>query len=1191
MNQLIKIYLLAFLGIWGLSCVSTTQPTDDHAGQLFKKLTPEYTGIDFSNDLTESDTFNILFYEFFYNGSGVAIGDVNNDGLSDIFFGGNMGPSKLYLNQGDLHFQDYTLQAGIHTQHKWVTGVSMVDLNADGWLDIYLCVGGNIADDYSNLFYLNNADASDLGFKEESSVMNIDDDGYSTQAAFFDYDKDDDLDMYLVTSAMNIPNKNSIRKRRPETYMSNADRFYRNDGINPVSGLPIFTNISTSAGITGNGFGLGICISDINLDGWPDVYVANDYISNDLLYINQQDGTFSEQVDSFFRHLSYSAMGVDIADFNNDGLVDLCAVDMLPPDHYRKRIMAGNGRSYTRYQLEKQDGYSDQYIRNTLQINNGQQSFSEIGQLLGIHETDWSWAPLFADFDNDGLRDLFIGNGIPHDITNMDFVSYRASKVGAGESSESFKAQWKELMAALESYGNVKLPNYIYKNLDGLAFEDNTVNWGLADPSHSTCPAFADLDNDGDLDLVINNINDPASVYKNHLIETRGKDGDCRYLLINLLGAGPNKGGIGTKIHLHYEGQRQFYEHFPVRGFQSMVDPKIHFGLGSIDDIDTVHVHWPDGKHHYLYDVPVDTLLQIQYPEVAMPYIVESDAKASQDFIEVTQTLGIDYHHLERPFNDFNIQPLVPHQYSKEGPGIAVADINGDHLDDFFVGGSTSYGGKLYIQKESGRFTSYYLGDNPNYEDMGALFFDADGDSDQDLYVVSGGTGLPPGNPFYGDRLYLNDGQGNFSKAEHILPDIRVCGSQVTACDFDKDGDLDVFVSGRVDLEHYPKAPQSYLLRNESSNDTLLFTDITEQVGGDLRSIGLLSAALWSDFDRDGWIDLILCGEWMPVTFFRNQQGTFSNVTATTGLEAYTGWWNSISAADFDRDGDVDYVVGNLGLNTRFKVSQEEPMSLYALDFDENGTVDPVCTHFVAGRSYPIYSRDLLLTQLPYLKKKLNLYADYASSTMEDIFSSEVLDRARVAHSSFFQTAYIEHLSDGHFKIRALPRLAQISPTFGLLCDDFDKDGYQDILLAGNSYSSDVETGHYDASTGLLLRGDGNGQFEPQLARESGFMAAGDCKGMAQLISSEGQSVVLTAQNSGRLLAHRALKRSEMVRLNNDDAFAEIIFRSGARERREFSYGHGFLSHSSRVLQVPYGAQSIQITSYRGETRNIKMVE
>jgi enediyne biosynthesis protein E4 len=1156
---------------------------------LFRMVNPKESGINFANQLQETDSANSIFYEYYYNGSGLAIGDVNNDGLSDIFFGANMTKSRLYLNKGKLTFNDITDKARINTSGKWVTGVSLVDINQDGWLDIYVSVGGNVSDDYHNQLYISSGEKDNLIFNECAVSAGLDDNGYSTQANFFDYDGDGDLDLYLVTSSMKIPNKNTIRMRKNDGSVANTDRLYRNDGIDPETKIPVFHNVSREAGIVWDGFGLGSCVCDINRDGWPDIYVCNDYITNDLLYVNQKNGTFKELIKNYLRHISYSTMGMDIADFNNDGLTDIFTLDMQPEDYYRKRIMAGNMRDERRYRNELEAGYSPQYIRNMLQMNNGeiegQYRFSEIGQLAGIFESDWSWAPLFADFDNDGFKDLFIGNGIHYDMTNMDFSELWIKTIKANPAIE-FSVLYQMLKRDLIKRGNVKKPNVIFRNSGDLVFENKTSEWGLNQPLYSTGSAFSDLDNDGDLDLVLNNINDLASVYENTLIRKDSVNRNNHFLAIQLTGDSLNKGGIGAKITLFYDKKQQYYEHFPIRGFQSMVDPKIHFGLGEVTQIDSLYIWWPDGKEQFLYNIKSDQIATIRYQMASFSKKPRLIPKNNKLFARQSDKTNIKFKHKERQFIDFDIQPLVPHQYSQEGPGIAVGDVNSDGLDDFFIGGSTGFSGMIFTQGESGTFSSYTLPGPNNYEDMGALLFDADGDGDNDLYVVSGGSGLPPGNAFYTDRLYINDGKGQFSMSRNALPDERVCGSQVTAADFDKDGDLDLFVCGRVDLENYPIPPRSCLLRNDSKGSNIRFTDVTNLVSKDLEKPGLIASALWTDFNRDGWSDLILAGEWMPVTFFKNDRGKLINVTSATGLDKYTGWWNSIAAGDFDKDGDIDYAAGNLGLNTQYKVSQTEPMRVIAKDFDRNGSLDPICTYFVQGKSYPIYHRNLLFSQIPSLKNKFQTYEDYARATFDDIFPADDLKNTYIRDCKYFESAWIENLGDGTFKMHSLPVEAQISPVFGILSDDYNSDGKPDLLITGNSYSSNVFTGQYDALIGLLLAGDGKGGFLAVPGRESGFFADGDTKGMAELVLKDGSSLILVARNSDSLKVIMASgKPLKTIRVKSDEVSAELTFKNGAKEHREFYYGSGYLSQSSRVCPIPEGVISVTFTTYKGESR------
>lgn len=1175
-----------------ISCIRTGSGNKHHTRSLLLELPSSHTGIQFINQLHESDTNNPLFYEYYYNGAGMAVGDVNNDGLSDIFFGANMEKSRLYLNRGELKFKDITEESNINTEGSWVTGVNMVDINQDGWLDIYLSVGGNINDDYRNLLYISNGNKDHLAFTEQAEDAGLQDDGYSTQAAFFDYDRDGDLDMYLVTSAMDIPNKNTVRRPVGDGSHVTTDRLYRNEGINSVSQLPEYRNVSREAGITWDGFGLGISISDINRDGWPDIYISNDYISNDLLYINQGDGTFRNEIRNYFKHVSYSTMGMDIADFNNDGLVDVFTLDMLPEDYFRKRIMAGNMRSYERYRAEISAGYQEQYIRNMLQLNNGAlngaYSFSEIGQLAGVFETDWSWAPMFADINNDTYKDLFISNGIPHDLTNMDYSTLWITTMKKNPSIE-FNVLRAILMKDLNTRENVKKPNLLYRNSGGYVFDDVSAEWGMEQPSYSTSTVFSDLDNDGDLDLVLNNINDPASVYRNNLIGKTGPDSSSHFLVIHISGSEFNRNGIGTKITLYHNDQLQFYEHFPVRGFQSMADRKIHFGLGKNRVVDSLFIQWTDGKIQYLYNIPTNQPLVLRYQDASSKeYYDINDAPGDLLFEEVSANINIEYVHREREFVDFDIQPLIPHMYSREGPGITVGDVNADGLDDFFIGGSTGFTGELFIQHKTGTFSSFSLPGSKNFEDMGALFFDADADGDEDLYVVSGGTGLPPGNPFYADRLFINNGRGDFNLLDNALPSNGVCGSQVTAADFDKDGDLDLFVCGRVELEKYPIPPRSYLLQNDSDGSDVRFTDVTVSKGEGLENPGLISAALWSDFNGDGWTDLIIAGEWMPIRFYQNIRGVLQDVSGETGLEDYPGWWNSLAAADFDQDGDIDYVAGNMGLNTRFKVSQDQPMRIMAKDFDMNGILDPVTSYYVQGKSYPTNHRNLMMSQLPYLRKKFKTYEDYARASMSDLFTEEEISDAYTAECKWLESSYIENSGDGSFRIRPLPVETQFAPVFGMLASDYNLDGNTDLLLVGNFHSSNVEDGQHDAFKGLYLEGDGRGNFIPLFPRESGFFVDGDAKGMAEIRNPDGNTLILVAQNAGEMKAFKAGSPNRQgIRLKRDEVRAEIQYDSGKTGYLEFYYGSGYLSHSSRVCHLPENAVKVSIITYTGEIREI----
>ena len=1117
------------LGILGvLVALGCTRPGDESptGAPLFQEVASDRSGITFANVLTETDSLNIIFNEYFYNGSGVAIGDINNDGLSDIFFGGNMVNSRLYLNKGHLSFEDVTTAASISTDERWVAGVSMVDINQDNLLDIYVCVGGGYGEDYHNLLFVNESTKEEVKFTERATPVGLDDDRYSVQSAFLDYDGDGDLDVYLLTSALEIPNKNTIRPRKNDGSVSNTDRLYRNEGLDSLTGLPYFTDVSREAGIQWDGFGLGVAVSDVNRDGWPDVYVANDYLSNDLLYINQGDGTFREQISDYLKHQSYNAMGVDIADFNNDGRADIVTLDMLPPDNYRKKMMAGGLRGEERYRIEQQFGYAPQVIRNCLQLNQGviqgTPTFSEIGQLAGVSATDWSWSALLADFDNDGHRDLLVTNGIPHDITNLDHTSYRQQ---LAYTNPTFAEYSQKLVQDLQRLGNVKLPNVVFRNQGDLTFEDKSTDWGFTEPTYSNGAAYGDLDNDGDLDLVVNNLNDPALVLENTL-KTPNNQAETHFLSIDLVGSPANRKGVGATITVFHSLGQTHYEHFPTRGFLSSVDYRIHLGLGSAARLDSLKVRWPDGRQQVLPSVVPDERLTLRYADAERPAPSTRAPEHPLLFSEATKRYGLTYEHQGQKTNDFAVQPLLLRSYSQEGPGLAVGDVNGDGRDDIYVGATPGHAGQLYVQAADGSFSASPLRGSEPYADVAALLFDADGDDDLDLYVVSGGARHPVGSPHYRDRLYTNDGRGNFTDDSTALPQQAYSGAAVAAADYDHDGDLDLFVAGRTTLPSFPQPERSVLLRNESSQDSVRFRDVTDKLLPGLPQAGILSSALWSDFNRDGWPDLVLAGEWMPLTFFENQQGTFQDVTDRTGLASYPGWWNSLTAADFDGDGDVDYVAGNQGLNNRFTASQEEPIRLTVHDFDGNGSGEAVSSHYVQGENVPLFGRDRLKKQLPYLQKKFTNYHDFAQASFDEVISPKEQAAGHVLESRYLASAYVENRGNGTFALHPLPTEAQFAPISSMLAHDFDQDGFADVLAVGNAYGSDVASGPYDASIGLLLRGDGQGGFTAVPGRESGFLVQGEAKSMVLLSGIEDTTLVVVAQYAGPLKAF-GMKRTD----------------------------------------------------------------
>jgi hypothetical protein len=1183
---------------------------------LFERLSPQETGITFTNTLIENDTFNVLEFTYFYNGGGVGIGDVNNDGLSDIYFTANMTSSKLYLNKGNWKFEDITDAAGVTTD-RWARGVSMVDINSDGLLDIYVSVSGTTrATNQTNLLFINqgtNGQGKPF-FKEQAKSYSLADTAHTTQTAFFDYDLDGDLDAYLLTNAIESFSPNTIRPKKVKGEGLSTDRLYRNEGKGP-NGHPIFTDVSKKAGITIEGYGLGIVVNDINADGWPDIYCANDFISNDLIWINNRNGTFTNQAATLLKHQSYNGMGVDIADFNNDALVDIVVLDMLPEDNKRQKTMSG-GMKYDKFQAELKAEYEPQFMRNTLQLNNGNRPrtntdtsfagnmpiFSEIGQLSGISKTDWSWSALFADFDNDGYRDLFVTNGYGKDVTDLDFVLYQSQQAMIYEGRENIRARQREIA---KKQPGAKVHNYLFQNNGDLTFADKSTEWGVTLPTFSNGAAYADLDNDGDLDLVVNNINDPADIYRNTTVENRTKENSHHFLRVKLKGPSNNAAGLGTKVKLSYEGKKQFHEHTPYRGFQSTVEDAIHFGLGTRKEIDSVEITWPDGTYQLLQQVKTDQILTVDYKNAKAKPAPSAGTDVTL-FEEAPEAFGIAYTHQENDFIDFKRQPLLPHKYSRNGPGIAVGDVNGDGLEDFFVGGASGSAGKLFLQGKSSTdepsFSSYAVDkEGKKEEDMGTLLVDVDNDQDLDLYVVSGGNEFPSRSPLYQDRLYLNDGKGNFTKDSLALPALRSSGSCVVAADYDRDGDLDLFVGGRVSSNAYPLVPQSYLLRNDTDTRSrkVLFTDVTEEVCASLTSIGMVTAALWTDFNTDGQIDLIVVGEWMPISFFQNQRGKLVDVTATTGLTHTSGWWNSLAASDFDNDGDTDYIAGNLGLNSKYKSSPEEPVCVYADDFDKNGTLDPILCYYLPGEeggeraAYPTHSRDVLIDQINSMRRQYPKYAEYALTKAENLLPEEELKNAYIVKSETFHSSYLENQGGGKFTNKPLPTEAQVAPLFGMSPGDYNNDGNVDLLVTGNSYATEVVAGQYDALIGLFLQGDGGGNFTPTPASRSGFLVEGDAKGMVHLPLANGNTLILSAQNSGKLKSH-VLRQKELndspphsIKLAPLDAYIEFTF-NGKKQRHEGYYGSTYLSHSSRRMSVPSQAKEATITDYAGKRRKIK---
>jgi len=1057
---------------------------------LFERVSPEASGVSFSNTLPQDSAVNIVNYLYYYNGGGVAAGDVDGDGLVDLYFTSNVGRNRLYRNLGHFRFEDVTDRAGVADTLGWKSGVTMADVNGDGHLDIYVS-GVNEPDierSGRNVLYVNNGDGT---FTDRTDEYGLGFAGYGTQAAFFDYDGDGDLDMYLLNSSTLSHLARSRSTSRTARDSQAGDRLYRNDGGR-------FVDVSEQAAIYGSveGFGLGIAISDLNLDGCLDIYIANDFPENDFLYLNNCDGTFRESITEATGHTSRFSMGVDAADFNNDGRPDIAELDMLPDDEHILKT-AASAESYTLFELKLAAGYHPQYARNTLQLNRGMVGgrlrFSEIGQLAGIDATDWSWAPLFADFDNDGLKDLFVTNGIYRRPNDLDYIA----ALDSGPPN-------------LAKMPHVPIANYAFHNNGDLTFTNRAGDWGLSAREFSNGAAYADLDNDGALDLVVNNLNAPAAIYRNRAREL--DSAGHHYLTVALRGSGANTGGLGAKVMITAGGARQLVEVMPTRGFQSSVDPRAHFGLGVASHVDSLTVIWPDRRSQVLENVAADRTITVSHSDARSQPPNRPSAHPPL-FSDATTQLGITYKHEENTFFDFGREPLMPHLLSTEGPALAVADVNGDGLDDVFVGGAKWQAGELWLQRTDGSFhraaEPAFVADSL-HEDVDAAFFDADEDGDRDLYVVSGGNEFWEGEPLR-DRLYLNDGRGNFRRAQGALPDFFHNGSCVVPADFNGDGHVDLFVGSRVVARQYGAMPRSYLLEGDGAGH---FRDVTPSTVADA---GMVSAAAWLDYDADGRLDLVVAGEWMPVRVFHQENGAFVDRTTQAGLASTSGWWNSIQPIDLNGDGRQDLVLGNLGLNSFIRASTREPALLYLGDFFGTHTTTPIITSYRHGVSYPLAGRDELIQALPPLRRRYPTYASFGASRLEDIIPRKALQQARVLKAETFANAVALNLGRGTFELRPLPAEAQFAPVYASLAGDFDGDQKTDLIVAGNFSGVTPVQGRYDASYGLLLRGDGSGDFSAVDMEQSGLAINGQVRRMALLRLANGDRVILVARNNDQL--------------------------------------------------------------------------
>jgi len=1185
-------YVLFFVALCPfLSCKRST---------LFEQVSSSHSGIHFNNLITENDSINPLTSVNIYNGGGVGIGDFNNDGLPDIYFTGNSVSNKLYINKGNFKFDDVTTTAGVGGKGGWSRGVAVVDINNDGLPDIYLC-NSLLSDSIkrTNLLYINQGNDKNgvPHFKEMAKDYGLDMKQHSTMASFFDYDNDGDLDMFLTINQIK-KNENTTLFRPIITDGSyySTSKLYRNDW-DPVTKHAKFTDVSKQAGIKIEGYGHAATVADINKDGWKDIYVTNDFLSNDILYINNHDGTFTDKSREYFKHTSSTAMGQDIEDINNDGLADVFTLDMNPEDNYRKKMMLSSN-SYQTYQNFDNFHYQRQYARNTLQLNQGprlkqndsvgEPAFSEISFLSGVEQTDWSWCPLLTDFDNDGFRDLIITNGYPRDVTDHDFLAFR---------NESFAVA--SLQQTLNQIPVIKIPNYAFKNSNGLQFKDVTKNWGLSVSSFSNGAVYADLDNDGDMDVVINNINDEALVYKN---TSRDKDKDNNhYLHIKFQGSALNRDGIGAFADIYYNhGKHQVYENTPFRGYLSTIQNIAHFGLGTTTMLDSVVISWQDGKKQTLQKVKADQLLKVNITQAHENYsFIQPKINSQSLFKEVTKSSGVLYKHQEEDFVDFNIQKLLPHKFSEYTPALAVGDVDGNGLEDIIAGGNSKFPAQILFQQSNGKFIQRNLyaasTDIKNsFKDEGLLLFDADGDGDLDLYAASGGYEARSGSNVYQDRFYLNDGKGNFTLVKEALPINSTSKLCVRAVDYNKDGKLDLFVSGRVDPWNYPKPVSSFIFRNDSKNGIMKFTDVTGSVAKDLKNIGLVCDALFTDFDNDGWPDLILAGEWMPITFLKNDHGVYKNITDKSSIAGKTGWWNTIAAGDFNHDGRTDYIVGNTGLNTFYKASAKYPVYITAKDFDHNGSYDAFPSLFLKDtkgemQEFPAQTRDDIIKQMIGLRVKFQNYKSYATATMDSVITPKMREGALRLKVNTLQSCFLRNDGNGKFTMSNLPLEAQMSELCGMTVDDFDGDGNLDIAISGNDFGTEVNTGRYDAFNGLMLKGDGKGSFKPLSIMQSGIYIPGNGKALVKLLGTGGKYLLAASQNKDLLKIFEMKKTVHTVKLQPQDMFATIRYKNGKMSKQEFYYGESFLSQSGRFFNIGDNVSSVTITNNSGNSRSIPL--
>ena len=1181
------LYLLLAITVFS-SCESPAPNT------TYQLLAAEKTGIDFTNEITESDSFNILETEFIYNGGGVAVGDLNGDGWQDLFFAGNQVDNRLYINQGDLTFKDISTIAkiGKPNANVWSSGVNIVDINRDGRSDIYVCNTLTDEDTYRrNLLYINQGNDKDGNptFEEMGAAYGVDDPSHSSHAQFFDYDNDGDLDLFIGVNLIEGRYPNQFVDIKLDGTGLNRDNLFRNDW-NEELGHPVFIDVSLEAGLLQDGYSHSTLIHDFNEDGWQDIYVANDYQSDDLIFINNQDGTFTNQAGKIFKHFSLSAMGSDVADFNNDGAADFFTTEMQPYYNKRKKLFQGES-SYQMQILTERFGYNYQYTRNTLQLNRGTDPdtelpvFSEVGMYAQVQETAWSWAALFADYDNDGWQDLYVANGFPRDVTDRDFADFRA-----------FASNLVTTQELYERIPEVKSPNFLFRNQGDLSFSSVGKDWGLAIPSFSNGAAYADLDNDGDLELITNNIDDEAFVFENTLIQGSTVPSGQHYLRIKLTGYALNPDAFGTKIEVKQGGDRQIRYSLSNRGYLSQSENLAHFGLGSRAKVDSLIVQWPDGKQSLLQNVEANQLLEVDYATAVDPTQL-AEEEVIPPLQEVADQYQLNYQHEDLDFIDFNFQRTLPHKFSQYGPSIAVGDANGDGKDDIFLGGSRSFDQTWMWQQADGQFrqeaVTYKTDGEKREEDIASLLFDADGDQDLDLYLVRGNAQSEAGSKLYQDVLYVNDGTGQFTLASEALPEMTANGSCVKAADFDRDGDLDLFVGSRVLPRAYPLPDRCYLLRNDSEGGKVKFTDITASINEKLLKPGLITDALWTDVDGDQWPDLMLAGEWMSLMVFKNEQGKgLKDISETSGLANYQGWWNSLAAADLDQDGDMDYIAGNFGENLYFRCTPDQPLRIYGQDLDQNGMVDPLISCYWQDSlgnkdEYLYHPRQDLVKQFVGIRKKYNTYGEYGEATVSEMFTAEEMEGATILSANWMKTAVIENLGNGEFKLKALPIEAQLAPVYAILPYDLNQDGKMDLLMVGNDHGIEVQQGRADAFNGLALMNQDGFEFRPLAIAESNFRVRGDGIGMAKVLSGD-QEIIVATQNRDSLRVFQASAVAQQhIPLQSGEVKAIYYLKGEKKRLEEFYWGHSFMSQQGRFVTKTEQVEKIELLNDKGEVSRV----